>query len=340
MSGERDVATWIEGVRVLRAHAVAARGSIELSDGRRWPRTTGEQVAAIAAAFTPAVRASARAPVLRRWRAIVDEIEADALAHLDDTYAGNRVFWATLETVALELDERASRPPGGAAWRALCAVLDQTAARNAAPPGDGPFKHFEGVKTFDELYNAQAKYLREVRGFDNLMPDPGMAGGERFIPRATNADVVALADFWAPLLADSKTIMGSDRVIALWRAAMTDVERLARHGEPTAVYAKNNTFWRALMEAAIHIAVAADAPTKWELAKESIKDSIVHLPDTIGAVASKGVAAVSTTAHAAGKVLNEAGKGLFSGAGVPILVGAGVLGAVLLFRGSRRREEA
>jgi hypothetical protein len=141
-------------------------------------------------------------------------------------------------------------------------------------------------------------------------------------------------------LAEVKSIMGTDRVTALWRAATADVDQIARRGDPNAVYAKNNAFWRALSTTAIHVAVADEAPSKWDLAKEAIKDSVVHLPDTLSDIASKGVDAVAATAHAAGKVVNEAGKGLFSGAGTPILIGAGVLGAVLLFRRGRRHEEA
>jgi len=48
---------------------------------------------------------------------------------------------------------------------------------------------------------------------------------------------------------------------------------------------------------------------------------------------------IADTAHAAGKVVNEAGKGLFSGVGTPLLIGAGVLGAVVLFRSGRKHEE-
>ncbi|MEO9253904.1 MAG: hypothetical protein ABI305_00055 [Tepidiformaceae bacterium] len=46
--------------------AFTNRGSIELDDGTRWPRTTGEQVAATAAAFTPAIRANVAPRVVMR----------------------------------------------------------------------------------------------------------------------------------------------------------------------------------------------------------------------------------------------------------------------------------
>lgn len=336
------ISTWLDGYLELRHRAFSDRGAIELPDGTRWPRTTGEQVAAIAATFTPAIRANAAPKVVRRWRATLADIQRDALAGLHDTYVNNRRFWATLEAVAVYLDNLALRPPATRAWMALFSIIettDDTAPRNVGPDGDGPFKHFDGIQTFDDLYNAEFKYLRDLRGFDLMKPDAGMAGVERNIPRTTNADVIALADYWTKQLGDVKDIMGTDYVTKVWRAATADVDQVARRAaDPSAVYAKNNAFWRALSTTAIHVAVADEAPSKWDLAKEAIKDSVVHLPDTLSTVASKGVEALADTAQAAGKVVNAAGKGLFSGAGTPILIGAGVIGAVLLFRGRASKE--
>ena len=120
---------------------------------------------------------------------------------------------------------------------------------------------------------------------------------------------------------------------------MTDIGKHAMYGNPTAVYPENNRFWRCLWDTAVHISVADEAPSKWDLAKDSIKDSVMHLPDTIKSVASKGADAIADTAQAAGRVVNSAGKGLFSGVGTPILIGAGVVGAVLLLRSRRQDKE-
>ena len=336
------ISTWLDGYLELRHRAFADRGAIELPDGTLWPRKTGEQVAAIAATLTPAIRANAAPKVVRRWRATLADIQRDALADLYETYVNNRAFWATLEAVAVYLDNLALRPPATRAWMALFSIIETSEVaepRNVGPDGDGPFKHFDGIQTYDDLYNAEFKYLRDLRGADQMKPDAGMTGVERTIPRTTNADVVALADYWTKQLGDVKDIMGTDYVTKIWRAASADVDQLARHAaDPNAVYAKNNSFWRALSSTAIHVAVADEAPSKWDLAKESIKDSVVHLPDTLSTVASKGVEVLADTAQAAGKVVNAAGKGLLSGAGVPMLIGAGVLGAVLLFRGRRHEE--
>ena len=196
----KTINTWLDGYLELRHRAFADRGAIELADGTRWPRTTGEQVAAIAAAFTPAIRANASPRVVNRWRSTLADIQRDALADLHDTYAGTRAFWATLEAVAVYLDNLALRPPAARAWMALFAVIDagtDTEPRNAGPSGDGPFKHFDGVQTFDDLYNAEFKYLRDLRGVDQMKFLGRWRRGRRraSIPRTTNADVVALADY-------------------------------------------------------------------------------------------------------------------------------------------------
>lgn len=341
------LSTWLDGYLALRHLAFTDRGSIELDDGTRWPRTTGEQVAAIAATFTPAVRANAAPRIVRRWRTTLADIERDALADLRDTYVHNRSFWATLEAVAVHLDELALRPPAPRAWKALFALIatkDDGTPRNG-PDGDGPFKHFDNIRTYDDLYNAQYKYLLELRGYDELEPPPydengyGSLGIKKKIPRTTNTDVLALAGYWGKQLDDVKEVFGHEGIEKRWSRLMADLGKHAMYGNPTAIYPENNRFWRCLKDTAIHVAVADDAPSKWDMAKDSIKDSVLHLPDTIKTVASKGADVLADTAQAAGRVVNSAGKGLFSGAGTPILIGAGVIGAVLLLRG-RRKEEA
>lgn len=341
------ISTWLEGYLALRHRAFSDRGAIELDDGTRWPRTTGEQVAAIAATFTPAVRANATQRIVRRWRATLACIERDGLAELHDTYAHNRGFWATLEEVAVHLDEFSVRPPGIRTWNALFSLIvttDDRTPRNG-PNGEGPFKHFDNIHTYDELYNAHYKYLLELRGWDEMDPPPyaetsyGALGIAKKIPRTTNTDVLALAGYWGKQLDDAKEIFGHAGIEQRWSRLMADVGKYAMSGNPTATYPENNRFWRCLKDTAIHVAVADDAPGKWGMAMDSIKDSVLHLPDTIKAVGSKGVDALADTAQAAGRVVNSAGKGLFSGAGAPILLGAGVVGAVLLLR-SRNQEEA
>lgn len=333
-----NVQTWLDGYLEIRSRAFEARGAIELSSGQRWPRTTGTDVLAIAGAFDRVLRTQASADLIRRWRAVIADIELDARAWPRRTYVGNRSFWAILEVAALWLDDLSIRPPGSHAWNAIVQAIG-TEPRNAGLGGDGPFKVFDGVKTFDELYVAQLRYLSEMRGFDQMKPDAGALGAIRPIPRSTNGDVIALADFWGKQLADVKSVMGTAGVTSRWRAAVADVDTIARSGNATAVYAKNNAFWRVLQQTAIHVAVADEAPSKWDLIRDSVTESVKHLPQTLGHAASQTVGALADTAQAAGTIVGAAGKGVFSGIAVPLLVGGGLLGAFLLVRGARGGEE-
>jgi hypothetical protein len=151
---------------------------------------------------------------------------------------------------------------------------------------------------------------------------------------------VLLADYWSKQLGNVKKVFGHESVEKHWRDAKTDVDAIARKGEPNAVYPKNNGFWRALQETAIHVAVADEAPSKWDIAKDSIADSITHLPENVKAGASAVGNAVADIAQGVGKVANEAGKGLFAGFGTPLLVGAGLLGLFLISRNHHAEKEA
>ncbi len=121
--------------------------------------------------------------------------------------------------------------------------------------------------------------------------------------------------------------------------ARGDVADLARAGDPNALYPKNNAFWRALQATAIHVAVADEAPSKTDLMIDSLKDSIVNLPQNIKAGAQAVATGAAGLAHGVGRVANEAGKGLFSGFGTPLLVGAGLLGLFLVSRRNRDSGE-
>jgi hypothetical protein len=332
------VDTWTDGYLVLRHRAFDARGAVELDTGERWPRTTGEDVVAIAALFDPAMRRHATPGARHRWRGALDQLERTAMRTPHAVYADNRAFWSTLEFAAVFLDDQAVSVPGEALWQALVDQLDVVQPRNVGPKGDGPFQHFDTVKTYDDLYIAEFKYLRDLRGFDRTALVAG--GAEKSIPRTTNADVIALATYWDARLSDAQRIMGRADVDAAWKPAMEDVEKLAKPGKPDDVYPKNDPFWRALVDVAVHVAVADEAPTRWDLMIESVKESAAHLPQTLGKVASKGAELISDAAHAVGKVAGEAGKGLFEGVGTPVLIGVGLVGLYFITRSRRGSEEA
>ena len=331
--------SWIDGHLAVRHRAYETRGFVELTGvSGRWPRTTGADVVMIAALVDPAMRANGTPGVLRRWHATLEDLERNALNAPRATYAENRAFWSGFEAATIFLDDMAVMPPAPELWDALIAEL--SAPRNAGPTTDGPIAHFDGIATYDDLFNAQLKFLIEKRGSDTLDQPPGFMGGSRPIPRTTNSDVLQLATYWSNELAKVKHVFGHDSVVARWTPVVGDVDKLAKPGKPDDVYAKNNEFWRELQEVAIQIAVSDEAPSKWDMVVDSVKTSITHLPENLGAAASKGVDLVGEAANALGKVVNEAGKGLLNGLGTPILIGAGLLGVYLISRnGGDHHEE-
>lgn len=344
---------WTEAFVVLRQRAEAMRGFFELepgtSDSTRWPRTTGADVLAIVALVDPHVarlRSSHGAHgMYGRWRACVDDVGRHALGALGETYVENRRFWNCLAAVFVYLASVDAPSPDPNMWEVLVAELGHVLAlRNIGPKGDGPFKHFPGVKTFHELYLEQYKYLRDLRGVVAMDPEPGMGGGNRNVPKMTNADVVQLADYWSKQLADVKRVMGRDDVEKQWNAARVDVDRVARTGDPNALYPKSNGFFRALIEITTHVSVADESPTTWDMAIDSLKDSVKRLPDNVKAgakrIASGAGELAGDIAQGVGKVANQAGQGLFSGFGTPLLIGGGLIGLYLVSRARKRDEEA
>ena len=337
---------WSDIYVALEQRAEHERGFIETAapQPQRWPRTTGADAIAIAALVDPHVRALRGAfAVQRRWSACLADIEKHALEAPGNTYVGNRELWRCLAIVCVHLASVEAPLPDRAMWESLYAELGLALAiRNVGPKEDGPFQRFD-VKTYSDLFSAQLKYLSDARGFDNKDPEPGMTGAKKLIPRSTNADVVALADYWSKQLARVKEVFGHAGVVARWKAALADVDAIARKGDPKTVYSKNNAFWRDLQNTAIHVSVADEAPSSWDLAIDSIKDSFKGLPGNIAAGTKAAAGAVASAAndlaHGVGKVANSAGKGLFSGFGAPLLVGGGLIGLYLLNRSRKQKEE-
>lgn len=321
--------TWIDTYIALRDAAIAGRGTVErIAAGEtiRWPKTTGDDVIAISAVVDPIVRelpsGFGRDAVARRWNTALEALATDAVNTLGSTYTGSEVFWDTLEGAVVYLDSTGADLPDADVLEALVEQLASPAPRNASAPADGPFKHFDNVHTYDELFAAQLVYLKDLRGFDRVPPDDNTSAADRPVPRTTNADVTALADYWAPRFASIRHVSGHERVEAGWKAVLADVDATARKGSPAALYPKNNAFWRALQRVAIQMAVANEVPSNTDLALQAIKDSVVHLPDTLKSAGSSVV-------HAAEDAAKSAAKGVLS----PVVIGAAaVTGLWLLLR--------
>ncbi len=324
---------WTQLYAALYHHAIAARGTLILYpdtvDEVRWPRTTGADAAALVAFFDSILRTiHSHAGMWRLWHTCVDEVVHEVLHTAPQrTFTGNRALWDCLARSVVLLDANHIPAPPAAAVTALLRGLDQR--RNVGPAGTPPFAT-PGLATFDDVWIAQFKYFRELRGVDRTPQ-------QRNIPRTTNREVTTLADYWSLQLAKVKTISGSRTIAARWQTARALVDQVARSGTPDARYPHNTDFWATLQAVAVHVAVADEAPTQWDLAIEALHDSALQLPNTIAHAATTVASGVSSGVSA---VTSKIGAGLFSVIKTPLLVGGGVLGLYLLARSSSRTERA
>jgi hypothetical protein len=325
---------WTDGLRAIRQHAFETRGHDDPlpTIGHR-PLTTGADALAIAAVFDDAVWDHGSPGLVRRWIAALDDLERDALDAPDEVYANNRSFWATLEAAAVILDDVGAEAPDQGLWGAL---MDELAAevRNAGPSTDGPIAQFQNIHTYDDLYRAEYAYLCETRGADTLAPPTGMTGATMPIPRTLNSDVLQLSTYWTDALTNTKHEMGYDTTLARWKATLADITETTQKGAPTDVYAKNNEFWHDLQHVSTQVAVSDEAPSGWQMFVSSVEASAQQLPQTLDKLASAGESAAEHVGRAASAVA----KGLLEGIGAPVLVGAGILGMMLL-RGRHRRRD-
>lgn len=307
-----------------------------------WPRTTGADAIAIAVLVDPILATLPLRPggygITHLWQAAVIELEETAFPEPDAEYMHNCGFWSTLLAVVAYLDTMNAPLPSEEALETLLDVVwSPVAHRNAG----GPVTRTMTEGTTEKMWAAQRDEMMKVRGSDVREPTAAMGGTAMKIPRTTNADVIRFADYWDKQLAAfvSKMVlggttnsMGLDGQLKRWSVVMGDVDKLARRGKPDEVYPKNHELWYEAIGLATNLAVWGELPTKFELALDSTKQAVVDLPGRIADAAG-------AVAKAVGHVAHEAGAGLLSGMGKPLLIGGGVLvGLIFLLRRGRARE--
>jgi hypothetical protein len=222
-------------------------------------------------------------------------------------------------------------------WRALAQVVTLMSAtdevrysraltqRNAPLPP--PFGPFPGITKYDEIYNAQMALLRKQRGEDTLAPPPGFGGVAIPIPRTTNDDIQKLASWWDAVWSEAADKLANlaDHAAASvtlstdWSVALAAVTE-AKSADPNALYAHDNEFWRVLGRLSAEIAVAIEAPTWVDIAK----DTIVNYPATI----ARGV----------GGALGGVGSFIVDQLRKPLIFGGVTLGGLFLL--TRNRGES
>jgi hypothetical protein len=287
---------WEDAFQELWNHAAHHRGLREAPHHPHadtlphWPRTCGADVIAIASIVDAVLHAapltSGGYGIERTWRRCARELEHSALGEPGREYRHNRTFWSALASTIAYLASVDVEVPD-AMWRALLAEV-------AAPPPEHRITAVVEEKlqlaafSYDELWQAQKTALAKLRGADACEPGPKVIGSRMTVPCTTNADVLQLATYWTSALAqvESKRRQmgphgpealhqaGLDGEIRRWRAALADVDTYAATGDPAAVYAKNETFWRASASLSVTIAAIDEAPPLFEM----LLDTMIQRP--------------------------------------------------------------
>lgn len=309
------------------------------------PRSTNADVLQLAGFWSAVLRiqkaknANGYATVSARWRAALDDMVAlTEHASPAAVYPKNHAFWRAASSVAIHV---AAAVEYGLSNAELRTTVDSQLrrTRNALAAQDRPPVWFASAGSLDKLYLAQRSYLANLHGSDRLAPEPDMTGGVTIVPRSTNAEVIQLAAFWTKSLDSekAKSANGYDTVRGRWMAVLRDVDAHARGADPAAVYPKNHAFWRAISSVAVHVAASNEhGLTDAQLWMGAVGEGMQTVFDRTKALATAIAASVrdgaADAANAAGKVIHEGARGLFGGLATPLLIGGGVIAAILLLR--------
>jgi hypothetical protein len=328
----------------------------------RWtvPRTTNADVLQLAMFWTLALmkveqRRRAIAPdvvatlgldgVKRRWHAVVADVDAYAKAgDPRSVYPKNHEFWRVTASVSITISAIDDMPLS----------LD-LAIRGRLPEHRNARTYDIKETTFAKTWTAQHDQMVKTRGSELQEPLPGATDSSMQamqVPRTTNADIVQFASYWNSAwtkledawkrgdvlhrIANPPSLVGER---TRWQAVMADVEKIAKVGSPSDVYPKNPEFWRASLSMANTLVALGQKPTPSQLSldvpDESLPDRLLDVAKNLGEQIAD---AASSVAHVVGNIAHEAGAGLFSGFGTPLLVGLGGLAVLWLLFSHRDRE--
>lgn len=179
-----------------------------------------------------------------------------------------------------------------------------------------------------DLWLATRRFFKERRTVKS-------GTGNSTYPETTNRDVRQLADVWTGihnrLWRDD--LFGAAQHKESWKAARSAIDVAAAGADPSAIFLHNEDFWlRWTKGQAIHLSVARDMPTKWEMVVDSVKEAVVALPENLGRGATAVAEVTASVATKAGEVAAAPVRGVFSGLfgnlGKPLLIGAAIVGGI------------
>jgi len=207
------------------------------------------------------------------WREVVHRVLRDAkTAPGRAPCAHNPEFWTSLLLLTTQSDACDAAPMP---W----AFHDASSHRNAAPVDTGPTLVFPPAQADDAARMQRDEYSR-LRGEDTVT---GRLVSR--VPRTTVYDVRQLAERWSELLAKVGEHGFADvsyrHVLDRWHNAVAQVAAVPQDVDPNSVYTHNTDFWEAVITIAIQIATTAEAPTRWELAKQAVQKVAQELPQRL-----------------------------------------------------------
>ncbi len=192
--------------------------------------------------------------------------------------------------------------------------------------------HIKDIADPLDLWEATRRFFKEKR---KVLTSTTRAGWT--YPETTNGDVRQLAEVWTRVHAK---VWRSDLARAKqhkdeWNDARSQIEIATAGADPAATFVHNETFWlRWTKRQAIYLSAVRDMPSKWEMVVDSVKDSVKRLPENLAAGAETIAETTGDVARKAGDIASAAPRGLFrglfGGLGTPLLVGAAVVGGVLV----------
>ncbi|HVV84771.1 MAG TPA: hypothetical protein VHE35_17015 [Kofleriaceae bacterium] len=185
-----------------------------------------------------------------------------------------------------------------------------------------------------ELWQATRRFFSERR--------PVKVGRRGFrYPETTNGDVRQLAQVWNRVHAKlwRSDLSRADQSRDRWKIASAKIQIATAGADPKATFGDNEAFWLDWTKwQAIYLSAVREMPSKWDMVADAALATAKDLPgDLAKAVASGAETAADATAsaaRAAGKIVAAPARGLFSGLfgglGTPLLIGAAVVGGIVL----------
>jgi hypothetical protein len=181
-----------------------------------------------------------------------------------------------------------------------------------------------------DLWEATRRFFKERR--------PVRVGRHGFTyPDTSNGEVRQLADVWTRIRSRlwRADLARANQHRDEWKEARSTIEIATAGADPSATFKDNDDFWlRWTKRQAIYLSAVRDMPSRWDMAIDSIKGSVAHLPENLADGAEAVADASATVARKAGEVATAPIRGLFAGLfgrlGTPLLVGAAVAGGIVL----------